>query len=274
MTSLRCLAIPPTPLRLTNPIAADLDQLRPTPIATLALAAQRNGARGYPDVRCLSSVPALRDASERQRRIAAGLRAGAAPRNCRATAIRPIDGGDGRQGELWAALTAAGIPMEALMVTGDAPDFYHPGRSATVAARVRNRARQFGELHPRVLAARSAWLAVAFDLDSTRSPNQGGGGKRRLISRRSSRSAATLHFSRMRCHRRRGDKAARGAERTLIAGVALFDVFQGDRLPRAKVLGYRSGVSAPRTDADRSRIEALLQKVVAAVTKATGATLR
>ena len=40
----------PEALRLTNPIAADLDQLRPTPVATLALAAQRNAARGYPDV--------------------------------------------------------------------------------------------------------------------------------------------------------------------------------------------------------------------------------
>ena len=36
----------PDALRLSNPIAADLDQLRPTPIATLALAAKRNAARG------------------------------------------------------------------------------------------------------------------------------------------------------------------------------------------------------------------------------------
>ncbi|HYZ40854.1 MAG TPA: phenylalanine--tRNA ligase subunit beta, partial [Stellaceae bacterium] len=40
----------PEALHLSNPIAADLDQLRPTPVATLALAAQRNAARGYPDV--------------------------------------------------------------------------------------------------------------------------------------------------------------------------------------------------------------------------------
>ena len=33
-------------MRLSNPIAADLDQMRPTPVATLALAAQRNSARG------------------------------------------------------------------------------------------------------------------------------------------------------------------------------------------------------------------------------------
>ena len=36
----------PDALRLENPIASDLDQMRPTPVATLALAAQRNAARG------------------------------------------------------------------------------------------------------------------------------------------------------------------------------------------------------------------------------------
>ncbi|HEY0419162.1 MAG TPA: phenylalanine--tRNA ligase subunit beta, partial [Acetobacteraceae bacterium] len=40
----------PPEMRLLNPIAADLDQLRPTPVATLALAAARNAARGFPDL--------------------------------------------------------------------------------------------------------------------------------------------------------------------------------------------------------------------------------
>ena len=62
----RCSATRRTALRLTNPIAADLDQLRPTPIATLALAARRNAARGYPDVALFEVGPEFRaDAPER-----------------------------------------------------------------------------------------------------------------------------------------------------------------------------------------------------------------
>ena len=38
----------PDSMRLVNPIAADLDQMRPTPLATLAPAAARNVARGLP----------------------------------------------------------------------------------------------------------------------------------------------------------------------------------------------------------------------------------
>src|SRR6202008_938862 len=72
----------PEGLRLTNPIAADLDQLRPTPIPSLALAAQRNAARGWPDVALFEIGPEFAvDATGSQRWIAAGLRVGAAPRH-------------------------------------------------------------------------------------------------------------------------------------------------------------------------------------------------
>ena len=121
----------PETLRLTNPIAADLDQLRPTPIATLALAAKRNAARGYPDVALFEVGPKfLIDAPEGQRWVAAGLRAGSTPRNWLVPA-RPIDAMDAKA-DLWAALSAVGVPLDALILTQDAPAFYHPGRSATV----------------------------------------------------------------------------------------------------------------------------------------------
>ena len=89
----------PETLRLTNPIAADLDQLRPTPVATLALAAKRNAARGYPDVALFEVGPAFAESAPLgQRLLAAGLRAGATPRNWLAP-VAP-GGGDGRQGAI------------------------------------------------------------------------------------------------------------------------------------------------------------------------------
>ena len=70
-------------------------------------------------------------------------------------------------------------------------------------------------------------------------------------------------------------RAARGADRALIAGVSLFDVYQGDSLPDGKKSLAIEVVFQPRertlTDAE---IEAASQKVIAAVAKATGATLR
>ena len=70
-------------------------------------------------------------------------------------------------------------------------------------------------------------------------------------------------------------RAARGAERTLIAGVSLFDVYEGEKLPEGKKSLAIEVVFQPRertlTDAE---IEAAGQKVIAAVVKATGAMLR
>ena len=70
-------------------------------------------------------------------------------------------------------------------------------------------------------------------------------------------------------------RPARGAERALIAGVALFDVYEGDKMPEGKKSLAIEVTFQPRertlTDAE---IEAASQKVVAAVAKATGATLR
>jgi phenylalanyl-tRNA synthetase beta chain len=70
-------------------------------------------------------------------------------------------------------------------------------------------------------------------------------------------------------------RAARGAERSLIAAVLLFDVYEGDQVAAGKKSVGIEVTFQPRertlTDAE---IEAASQKVVAAVAKATGALLR
>ena len=76
----------PEALRLTNPIAADLDQLRPTPIATLALAAKRNAARGYPDVALFEIGPEF--AVDADETASAGSPPACAPAPRRATGWR------------------------------------------------------------------------------------------------------------------------------------------------------------------------------------------
>ena len=266
----------PEALRLTNPIAADLDQLRPTPLATLTLAAGRNAARGYPDVALFEIGPEFAlDAEEKQRWIAAGLRAGATPRNWLAAA-RPLDAMDAKA-DMWAVMSAIGVPLEALTLTQDAPGLYHPGRSATVRNGPKVVLGSFGELHPRVLAALDlAGPVVAFqlDLDAVAEPKR--------------RRKASLELPAFQPIRRdfaflvdtsvTADavlRAARGADRSLITAVSLFDLYQGDRLPAGKQSLAIEVTFQPRDHTlTEAEIEGASQKVVAAVTKATGAALR
>ena len=266
----------PETLRLTNPIAADLDQLRPTPIATLALAAKRNAARGCPDVALFEVGPEFAEAApDGQRLMAAGLRAGATPRNWLAP-TRPVDAIDAKA-DLWSAMAAIGVPLDGLTLTQDAPAFYHPGRSATVRQGPKTVLGRFGELHPRVLAALDVTGPVAvfeLDLDAVGDPKR----RRRQPPELPPFQPIRRDFAFLVDSAVTADallRAARGADRTLITAASLFDVYQGDRLPPGKRSLAIEVVFQPRertlTDAE---IEAASQKVVAAVTKATGATLR
>jgi phenylalanyl-tRNA synthetase beta chain len=266
----------PEALRLTNPIAADLDQLRPSPIATLALAAKRNAARGYLDLALFEIGPEFAvGANENQRWIAAGLRAGATARN-RLAPSRAMDAMDAKA-DMWVAMAAIGVPLDALVLTQDASGAYHPGRSATVRQGPRTVLGSFGELHPRVLAALDIVGPVVvfeLDLDAVGEPKR----RRKAAPDLSPFQPIRRDFAFLVDTTVTADgvlRAARGADRALISGVSLFDVYQGDRLPSGKKSLAIEVVFQPRERTlNDAEIEAVSEKVVAAVAKATGATLR
>ena len=174
-------------------------------------------------------------------------------------------------------LSALGVPLDALSVTADAPAFYHPGRSGVVRQGPKTVLAHFGALHPRVLAAIDlAGPAVAFEifLDAIADP------KRRKKSapdlppfqpvRRDFAFLVNTEISADAVLR-----AARGAERNLIAGVSLFDVYEGEKVAAGKKSLAIEVTFQPRdhtlTDAE---LEAASGKITAAVAKATGAVLR
>jgi phenylalanyl-tRNA synthetase beta chain len=268
-------AVPPA-LRLTNPIAADLDQLRPTPIATLALAARRNAARGYSDTALFEIGPAFSvDAPSGQALVAAGLRSGTTPRNWLDTA-RPLDVMDVKA-DLWSLMQAIGVPLDALQLTADAPSFLHPGRSATVRQGPKIVLGCFGELHPRVTAVLDLPMPILvfeLNLDAVADPKR----RRKGAVELSPFQPVRRDFAFLVDPSVPADsviRAARGADRALISGVSLFDVYTGDKVPDGKTSIAIELTFQPRertlTDAE---IETASQKVVAAVAKATGATLR
>ncbi len=263
----------PDALRVENPIAADLDQMRPTPLASLLLAAARNAARGYPDVALSELGAAYRP--EAQLQVAAGARIGHTPRHWQ-EASRAVDAMDAK-GDVLALLAALGVPMAAVQVSTDAPGFYHPGRSGVVRQGPKTVLATFGEIHPRIRAALDiAGPAVGFEvfLDAIPDPKRRKRGAPDLPTFQPVRRDfaflvdATVPAETLR-------RAAQGADKALITEVALFDRYAGDKLPEGKVSLALQVTLQPReatlTDAE---IEAVAAKVVAAVAKASGATLR
>ena len=266
----------PAALRLENPIAEDLNQMRPTPVASLLLAAARNAARGFADVALCEIGAAYRDVTPAgQMAVAAGVRHGATPRHW-AEAARGVDTLDAK-GDAMAVLAALGVPAAALSVTADAPGFYHPGRSGLVRQGPKTVLASFGEVHPRVLAALDLpGPAVAFEvfLDAIPEPKRRKKGAPDLPSFQPlRRDFAFLVDEGVAAEALL--RAARGAERTLITDVALFDRYAGDKLPEGKVsLALQVTIQPREATLTDAQIEAVAEKIVAAVSKATGAVLR
>jgi phenylalanyl-tRNA synthetase beta chain len=257
-------------LCLKNPIAADLDQMRPTPLASLAQAAVANTARGYPDLALFEIGPGyLHDG---QVLIAAGLRTGATPRHWQA-ATRPIDVMDAKA-DLWALLAALGVPLDALTISPEGvPPFYHPGRAGVVRQGPKTVLARCGALHPAVQAKLGLTEpAASFELflDAIADPKR----RRRAAPEFSPFQPLTRDFAFMVPHDLPAEsvlRAVRGAERALITRAGLFDVYEGSGLPEGqKSLGVEV-VLQPKehtlTDAD---IEAASTKIVQSVAKLGG----
>jgi phenylalanyl-tRNA synthetase beta chain len=262
----------PESLRVLNPIAADLDQMRPTPLATLAGAALRNIARGYPDGGLFEVGPGYTEAG--QTLVAAALRIGHAPRHWSspAAAVSAL----AAKADVIALLAALAVPMEALTTTADAPPWYHPGRAGVIRQGPRVVLAQFGELHPGLQAKLGlSGPAVAFEvfLDLIADPKR----RRRAPPAFAPFQPVHRDFAFLAPSVLPAEqvlRAVRGADRVLISQVSLFDVYEGDKLEHGqKSLGVEVVLQPKEKTLTDAEIEAVSARIVQAAAK-IGATLR
>ncbi|APH59859.1 phenylalanine--tRNA ligase subunit beta [Granulibacter bethesdensis] len=260
-------------LRLLNPIASDLDQLRPTPVATLALALARNAARFLPEAALFEVGPAF--SANGQSQVAAAILGGMTPRHWLEPA-RSLDAMDAK-GYLFSLLSALGVPMDSLSVTADAPGWYHPGRSGVVRQGPKTVLGTFGELHPALIEAMdlpSPTIAFELFLEAVPEPKR----RRRAAPTLPPFQPLTRDFAFLAQRGTSADallRAIRGADRTLITRVSLFDVYDGDKLPEGMIsLGVEVTLQPLERSLTDAEIEVISAKIVAAAGKAVGATLR
>jgi len=263
---------------LVNPISADLDVMRPAILPNLLAAAARNANQGYPDLAIFEVGPEYAgDQPQDQAWVASGLRHGrTGPRDVRKS-DRAVDLFDTKADAL-DLLEMLEAPTGNLQVTIDAPSWYHPGRSGclrlgpTVLAR-------FGELHPRILAAFDLrGPAVAFEvlLDAVPMPKRKG--PQKPLLERIPFQPVVRDFAFVVTGEVAADKVARaaaGADKALIDGVRVFDEYRGAGLPEgAKSIAIEVTLQPRTATLTDEQIEAVGRKIVAAVEKHTGGTLR
>ena len=271
-------------LALANPIAAELSDMRPSLIAGLVMAAQRNADRGAGNVALFEVGQIFKgDKPEDQLTAACGLRRALATANGIgrhwSSPAKPVDVFDAKA-DAFAVLAAVGAPMQALQVLTDGPAWFHPGRSGTIQIGPQNILGTFGELHPRAIEALKAdGPLVAFEVILEKIPE---------LKTKATRAKPVLELSAFQPVERDFAfvvdnaikvtdivRAAQSVDKMLITNVTVFDVYEGKGIEPGKKSIAIAVTMQPRektmTDAE---IDALGQRIVAEITKKTGGTLR
>ncbi|TIM10021.1 phenylalanine--tRNA ligase subunit beta [Mesorhizobium sp.] len=273
-----------TALKLANPIAADMSDMRPSLLPGLIAAAQRNADKGIGDVALFEVSGTYEgDAADQQRRVAAGVRRGTARlegsgRHWAGNA-GPVGVFDAKADAI-AALEACGAPVERLQIEAGGPAWYHPGRSGTIKLGPKVILGTFGEFHPKTLEeldVSGPLCGFEVFIDAVPKPKA-----------KPTRTKPRLELSAFQAVKRDFafvvdkaveagtlTRAALAADRKLITNVSVFDVFEGTSLGAAKksiaIEVSIQPVERTLTDED---FEALAKRIVENVHKQTGGVLR
>ena len=271
-------------LALANPIAADLSDMRPSLMPGLLAAVGRNAKRGIADVALFEVGQVFKgDRPQDQRLEAAGVRHGTAQSSGSGRhwigAAGPVSWTVAK-GDALAVLEALGVAVDRLQIVRSAPTWYHPGRSATLQMGPQNVLAHFGEIHPATLEAMdvSAPL-VGFQVyldalpEAKAKPTKSKGALVLPGLMPLTRDFAFVVEEKIDAEKIL--KAVKGADKALITEASIFDVFRGASVGEGRKSVAVAVTLQPRdatlTDKD---LEAVAAKIVAAVGKATGATLR
>ena len=266
-------------LKLANPIAADLTDMRPSLLPGLLAAVRRNQNRAIGELDLFEVGQVfLSDAPSGQHVYATALRAGSGERNWRA-ASRPVDVFDAKA-DLAALLDALGYDIDKLQLVAEPAPWAHPGRAGRLQLGPKNIIAWFGELHPALLHDLDLdGPVVAFELDLDALPDP---------KKKPTRTKPQLELSGLMPLSRDFAfvvdsavaaqsilKAAQGADKKLITGASVFDIYEGEHMaPGKKSVAIEVSLQPRDKTLTDEEIEAVSNAIVAAVTKATGGTLR
>jgi phenylalanyl-tRNA synthetase beta chain len=263
---------------LANPISSEMSHMRPDLLAGLLQAAARNQARGFMDLALFEAGPVFHggEPGEQREQIAGILVGRTGPKDVHGAA-RPVDTFDAKA-DVEAVLAAIGAPAKVQILRGG-DGWWHPGRHGKICLGPKKVLGVFGELHPKVLNEMGVkGPAVAFTVWPDEVP----------LPRKSGATRAALAISDLQAVERDFAfvvdesvealtlvNAAAGADKALIEDVRVFDEFIGGSLGEGKKsLAITVRLQPSDKTLKEKDIEAVSEKIIAKVTKATGGSLR
>ena len=264
--------------KLDNPISSEMSHMRPDLLPGLLQAASRNQARDFADMALFEVGPAFHGGEPEEQHIqATGILIGhTGPKDVHGER-RAVDVYDAKA-DAEAVLSAIGAPAKAQIMRG-AQSWWHPGRHGKICLGPKKVLATFGELHPKTLNKMGVkGPAVAFTVLLEQPP----------FAKKKTSTRDALKISDLQAVERDfafvvdADvealnlvNAAGGADKALIENVRVFDEFIGGALGEGKKsIAITVRLQPGEKTLTEKDIEAVSEKIVAKVTKATGGTLR
>ena len=266
-------------LTVDNPIASDLDYMRPSMMANLAQAAQRNADHGADDVRLFEAGPVYPgDKPADQRMHVAAVVKTARARDWQGQPA-PYNAFSAKA-DLFALLQSLDQSPDKFQIGPvDAP-YWHPGRAGTLRLGPKQVIATFGELHPgflKQLRVDGPVIAIELALDALpvakAKPT-----KTRAVLDKADQTPVRRDFAFVVEEKGAAadiTRAALKADPKLITAARIFDVYRGASIGDGRKSVAIEVTLQPRGSAMKDEeIEAISQSIVKAVAKATGASLR
>ncbi|MDE4132610.1 phenylalanine--tRNA ligase subunit beta [Phaeobacter sp. QD34_3] len=263
---------------LANPISSEMSHMRPALLPGLLQAAARNQARGYMDLALFEVGPAFHGGEPgEQHNLISGLLVGRTGAKDVHGASRPVDTFDAKA-DIEAVLAAIAAPAKVQILRG-AQGWWHPGRHGKICLGPKKVLGVFGELHPKVLSEMGVkGPAVGFTIWPDEVPLPRNAGATRAALAISDLQAVERDFAFVVDEGVEAltlVNAAAGADKALIEDVRVFDEFIGGSLGEGKKsLAITVRLQPVDKTLKEKDIEAVSEKIIAKVTKATGGSLR
>lgn len=263
---------------LANPISADMSHMRPALLPGLLQAAARNQARGIMDQALFEVGHAFQGGEPGdQHLMVSGILVGrTGPKDVHGD-MRAVDIFDVKA-DAETLLEAIGAPSKLQILRG-AGDCWHPGRHGMICLGPKKVLGSFGELHPRILREMDVkGPVVGFTLFPEEIP----------MSRKTSSGRGAMIISDLQAVERDFAfvvpahieaasliTAARGADKSLIETVRIFDEFIGGSLGEGrKSLAMTVRLQPREKTLTEAEIEAVSARIIEKVEAATGGMLR
>ena len=268
---------------ILNPISSDLNVLRRSIFSNICLHLKRNQDRGYEDLGIFEVGPIFFGKQPGQQlTVAGGVKTGLIGRKSWIDKPRKLDVFDIKS-DVIRTLFELNLKESELLITKEAKNYYHPGRSGSICLKSDNKKTlaYFGEIHPAIITTLDFKEKNVFgfevfldNIPESRNKIRSNKVKYKVSDyQKSERDFAFVIDKNYSANEI--EILVKNVNPDLIQSVKTFDVFEGQNLPEGKkslaINVILQSVSKTLTDSD---LEQISNKIIETVKEKTGATIR